>query len=515
MVETEPLTKADQKQVIAFLKCPASYKAQPASVDVIETHGALVFLAGEEVLKIKRAIKFDYMDFSTLAKRRAVCARELALNSPAAPDIYLGVVPITQDADGTLAIDGSGKPVEWAVRMRRFDQGKLYSNLARRHKIDHAMIKALAAEVASYHKHLAPQQITDGEGRMAGIINELRDVFGGLTDLIDPGEASAFLKAADSRLHQVSAVLDARARGGLIRRCHGDLHLGNIVELDGKPRLFDALEFDETLATTDLLYELAFLIMDLWHQGLRAEANLLLNRYLYETADLTQLDGLCALPLFLALRAAIKAMVTAQRACLVAEPAGRESQEADQYLHEGIEFLAPPPPRVVAVGGLSGTGKSTLAAEIAVHIGAAPGAVHLRSDLERKVLFGATETQRLGNEFYTAEAGRKVYDQLLQKTAQVLAAGHSVIVDAVFADQVWRRKIESVASRQGVPFTGLWLTAPEDDLLDRVNARRGDASDATADTVRSQLAKVPEAGSWHQVDAGGSPLETLFGAENV
>ncbi|MEM1199005.1 MAG: AAA family ATPase [Pseudomonadota bacterium] len=513
MTHSQPDTATAQEEVISLLEDPASYAHRPSSVEVIETHGALVFLAGEDVFKIKRAVAFDYMDFSTLAKRKAVCERELSLNQPNAPDLYLNVVPITREADGRLAISGSGTPMEWAIHMRRFSQDDLYSALARRRKIDDGMIKDLAASVAEYHMNLAPQATQDGTGPVGDIITELRVVFAQLEDFIPPDTADAYLKAAEKRLADVSPILDARAASGLIRRCHGDLHLGNIVQWNGKPVLFDALEFDEALATTDLLYEMAFLVMDLWHEGLRAEANLLLNRYLFETAKLDQPYGLSALGLFMAIRAGIRAMVTAQRASLVASDEADGSQDAETYLNDGLGFLTPHPPRLVAVGGLSGTGKSTLAAEIAVHIGSVPGAIHIRSDLERKLLFGAGETERLGAACYTPEANKRVYGAVLAKASQVLKAGQAVVVDAVFSDGTWRGKAKQVAEDLEVPFTGLWLDAPPETLISRVNARQGDASDATADVVRLQLAKDVSAQSWHQIDAGGSPLETVIAAD--
>ena len=513
MTQTQTDITQHQEEVISFLEDPASYADSPNSVEVIETHGALVFLAGAEVFKIKRAVAFDYMDFSTLAKRKAVCERELSLNQPAAPDVYLGVVPITREADGRLAFSGSGTPVEWAVHMRRFNQDDLYSALARRHKIDDGMIKDLAASVATYHERLPPQTTQDGTSPVGDIITELRDAFAQLEQFIPPSTADAYLKAAGERLTEVSPILDARAAKGLIRRCHGDLHLGNIVQWNGKPVLFDALEFDEALATTDLLYEMAFLVMDLWHEGLRSEANLLLNRYLFETAKLDQLDGLSAFGLFMAIRAGIRAMVTAQRASLVAGGDVDGAQDAETYLRDGLGFLTAHPARLVAVGGLSGTGKSTLAAEIAVHIGSVPGAVHIRSDLERKLLFGAAETERLGDACYTPEANKRVYEVVLAKAAQALSAGQGVVVDAVFSDGAWRERAKQVADDLGFPFTGLWLDAPPETLISRVNARQGDASDATADVVRLQLTKDVSAQSWHQIDAGGSPLETVIAAD--
>lgn len=508
-------TSIDQAAIIGFLRKPTSYDPNPKSVDVIETHGAMVFLVGDHVFKIKRAVKFDYMDFSTLEKRRKICERELALNKPSAPALYIDVIPITQEADGTLAVNGDGKPVEWAIHMHRFDQASLFTALARTHKIGRFEIKHLATEVALYHEGAAVSPDPDGAGRIEAIIEELHDAFQTLTGIIDGTQVANFTESVKSHLLRHAPVLNDRAHRGLVRRCHGDLHLGNIVQVDSKPVLFDALEFDETLATTDLLYEIAFLVMDLWHEGLRAEANLLLNRYLYETSDLDQLDGLRVLPLFMAIRAGIRAMVSAQRAAQVDEGDRSTCPEAGQFLGDALRFLAPPPARLVAVGGYSGSGKSTLAAEIAVHIGAVPGAVHIRSDLERKVLFGVGETVRLDDALYTAEASTKVYGAMMAKAATALSAEHSVIADAVFSDQSQRREIESVAQRLGVPFTGLWLTAPQDDLMERVSTRRGDASDATAETVRVQLSKGEATTSWHEIDASGSPLETVIAAQLV
>lgn len=505
----------DQTEIISFLKEPASYEGKPQSVQVFETHGALVFLAGNHALKIKRAVKFDYMDFSTLEKRRKICERELALNKPAAPELYIDVIPITQEADNSLAINGNGRPVEWAVHMNRFSQEDLFATLARKHKLGRSDIKKLAAKVAHYHRDASPAADRNGARRIEAIIRELRDAFQNLTKILDEAMASDFITLATSTLSRHAQTLDERAQRGLVRRCHGDLHLGNIVQVNNEPVLFDALEFDETLATTDLFYEIAFIVMDLWHEGLRTEANLLLNRYLYETSDLNQLDGLRLLPLFMAVRAGIRAMVTAQRAAQMQEDDRSRSQAANQFMKDALGFLNPVPARLVAVGGFSGTGKSTLAAEIATHIGAAPGALHIRSDLERKVLFGVGETERLDDTYYTAQAGAKVYDAVLAKTATALSAGHSVITDAVFAKPAQRRKVEHLASQLNVPFTGLWLTAPQADLVERVTARRGDASDATAETIQLQLSERTEATAWHQIDASGSPVETMIAAQIV
>jgi predicted kinase len=313
-------------------------------------------------------------------------------------------------------------------------------------------------------------------------------------------------------MRRAAAILDERAAAGSVSRCHGDLHLNNIVLWRGRPVLFDALEFDDDLATIDTLYDLAFLLMDLDMRAQRAAANAVLNRYLWRSGAALDLRGLQALPLFLGLRSAIRAMVTAERAEQEAGDAQvRDRGGAGRYLDAALAYLVPPAPRLIAVGGLSGTGKSTLAHALAPAIGPTPGAVHLRSDLERKSLFGVDATTRLGPEAYTRAAAEEVYAILYQKVRHVLAAGHAAIVDAVFARAEERAEIERVASDLGLPFRGLWLEAAPDTLVARVAARVGDASDVTPDVVREQLAYETGAfsESWSRVDAAAGPAATV------
>jgi predicted kinase len=258
--------------------------------------------------------------------------------------------------------------------------------------------------------------------------------------------------------------------------------------------------------------------MDLDIRRQRPAANVILNRYLWRSGAPLDLEGLAALPLLLGLRAAIRAMVTAQRARLAqGAAASRDVEIARGYLRAALGYLAPAPPRLVAVGGLSGTGKSTLAAALAADLGPAPGAVHLRSDLERKSLFGVAETERLAPEHYTQATSAEVYDILYRKARAALAAGHAVIVDAVLGKADERAAIEAVANELGTPFQGLWLTATPGHLLARVAQRTGDASDATPSVVRQQLGWQIGALSprWAEIDAGGRPAETLARASKV
>jgi predicted kinase len=277
-----------------------------------------------------------------------------------------------------------------------------------------------------------------------------------------------------------------RQAAGAVRRCHGDLHLRNIVRLAGEPVPFDAIEFSEKIANIDVLYDLAFTLMDLSRQGLGALANRLLNEWLWRIADLPAAphdEALALLPLFLSRRAAIRAYVDSA----VTAVSGADNAPARAYQQAALAFLQPAPPRLVAVGGLSGSGKTTLALKLAPGIGRAPGAAVVRSDVERKRLAGVGLEARMPAGSYTPGSSARVYAVLIARAERILRAGHSVILDAVFAREDERQAAQALAEKVGVPFEGIWLDVPKDVAQARVAARRGDASDATPDVVERQF----------------------------
>ena len=496
--------ETSQQAVIDFLGDPATHGG--GAVKRIDTHAASVFLAGKRALKIKRAVRFPVLDYSTLDRRKAACAAELEVNQPYAPAIYRRAVAITREDDGTLAIGGAGTPVEWAVEMRRFDETQTLDHLAKAERIDGALAEALGRAVA--RAHAAAPAIAN-----AGFIDALAEIIAqndaelrAAPELFPPRAVSALTAATRGALARMRALLIARERAGRVARCHGDLHLGNIVLLDGAPVLFDAIEFDPKIATGDVLYDLAFLLMDLIERGLTPAANIVLNRYLNETQRAEDLDALAALPLFLSLRAAIRAKVAAERWAQGGERA-RVAQSARDYFALAGKLLAPPPPMLLAVGGLSGTGKSLLARELAAEILPEPGAVVLRSDVERKILFGVAEADRLPETAYARDITTQVYALLVDKARRVIAAGHSAIVDAVFADERERAAIAQAAPADA--FHGLFMTADLTTRLARVGGRKGDASDADAAVARRQEQYNLGALQWTPVDASGSPEQTL------
>jgi aminoglycoside phosphotransferase family enzyme/predicted kinase len=490
-------TEPSQQAVIDFLASPATHGG--AAVRRFDTHAAAVFLAGNRALKIKRAVTFPFLDFSTLEKRKTACEAEIAANRALAPQLYRGVVAITRDGDG-FAIGGNGEPVEWAVDMVRFDESQTLDHLAAAGAIDTALADALGRAVAKAHDGAPVVRDANFTAALREIAAQNEQDLVKASTLFAPPAVNALVEATRLSLGKTQALLEARERDGMVRRCHGDLHLGNIVRIDGKPVLFDALEFDPKLATTDVLYDLAFLLMDLIERKLTPAANIVFNRYLMATRRDSDLDALAALPLFLSLRAAIRAKVTAMRADV-------DEKAAHDYFALAGKLLLPPKPMLVAVGGLSGTGKSVLAGQLAALISPAPGAVWLRSDVERKALFGVAETDKLPQAAYTREATAKVYAALAAKARRVMAAGHSAIVDAVFADAGERAEIEQAAG-QGV-FHGLFLTAPLDVRIARVGGRTGDASDADAAVALAQEQYDLGALAWRAVDASGTPDETL------
>jgi len=496
-----------QDEVIAFL---SGAKSHPGGepVEIVQTHGALVFLSGNVALKIKRAVRYDYMDLSTLKLREKMLRRELALNQPVAPQIYDDVIPITREANGGLALNGDGPPVEWVLRMQRFPASDELSVIADEGRLDDVLADDLGRCVFDYHV-MTPQRTADGATLITDILDELDRVFADLGDLLDATQVAHFHRESRAALGRIAPLLRKRGAEGHIRRCHGDLHLRNLVMLNGKPVPFDALEFDEVLGTCDVLYDLAFLIMDLRHRALGRAANIVMGSYLLAAMG-HQDDGLAALPIFIAIRAAIRAMVLAQTARATGSPV---SDEAALYLTEAIDVLSPPDPVLILIGGLSGSGKTTVAQALAPQIGAAPGAVLLRSDTERKALRHADPQAHLEASAYTPDARAAIYDRIIQRARNILNTGHSVLIDATFLAPTDREKATAVATSAGVALHRVWLDAPLDILIDRVTARSGDASDADAGVVRAQYASAAQPKDWQVISAAGSVADTVAGVK--
>jgi len=484
-----------QTPVLAFLGAQAERR--------IDTHAASVFLCGDRALKLKRAVRFDYLDFSTIEKRRKALEDELRFNRRTAPMLYRAVLPVVDAGEGQLVLGGEGKPVDWVLEMARFPDGALLADMAVAQPLDPALVSRLADNIVAFHAASEVGPCSGGAERfrrtVEGNVTSLR----AQADILGDARASLLSEGLRSAMAEATPLLDRRAAAGRVRHVHGDLHLANIALIDGEPVAFDCLEFDQELATTDVLYDLAFLLMDLWQRGQRVAANIAFNRY----CDLSpeDEDGLALLPLFLATRAAIRAHVLAAQSRR-GDPDGSIAQRAPAFLDLALSFLEPSAPRLIAVGGLSGSGKSTLARRLGGSIGRAPGARILRSDVLRKRLADIPPETRLPADAYTPEASAAVYRLLETLAGEALGQGQSVIADAVFAHGAERDAIGAVG---GANFAGLWLELDTQARTDRVGSRGPDASDANAAVVAAQAGyDTGSMGQWHVIPARG-PMEEI------
>ncbi len=455
---------------------------------VIETHIGQVFLVGPHAFKLKKAVDFGYLDFSSRAKRAWAVDRELALNRRTAPDIYQTAVWITREAEG-LAFDGLGERLERALQMRRFDADAVLSNTPDRVQGDFA--ESLGRQVARFH---AEAQKVQGAGDSLGyVVRSNADHLRALAADLGERDVSAVIGATQAVFDRLAPLLGARAAQGQVRACHGDLHLGNILAEHGGAVLFDCIEFNDRLSQIDVLYDLAFLLMDLVHRDQDAGANRVLNGYLDEAARTfgpAALEGLAALPLFMSVRASVRCHVSAHMGDIAA---------ARAYLASARGHLRARPVSLSAVGGLSGSGKSTWARRVAPTLGAPPGAVVLRSDEIRKRLWGRAPAERLPAEAYGPGSSERVYGRMLDEAKIALGAGCAVVLDAVFLRPQERAAAETLARACGAAFEGVWLEAPAPVMAARIQARTGDASDADRRVLEEQLARDPGAITWRKV----------------
>jgi len=495
--------KLDQRRVLDFL---GSSIGAAKGGKRIDTHASMIFLGGDRALKIKRAVRLPFLDYSTLEKRRLACEEELKVNAGNAPELYRRVVAITCNSDGALEIGGAGTPVEWAVEMARFDEEQTLDRVAASTTLEPFLADAVAEAILRSHDK-APR--AGGETWLASLLpiidrntQRFRAVSGLDAVAIDRLDA-----ASRDLATKLQPLLGRRAGRGFVRRCHGDLHLANIALVDHRPLLFDAIEFDPAIATTDILYDLAFTLMDLIHFNQAAAANAVFNRYLALAED-ENLDGLGLLPLFLSIRAAIRAHVLFMKS---EQTSDGEAvwREARRYFDLAGRLISPKPPLLVAIGGLSGTGKSLLARGLAGLIEPLPGALIVRSDVVRKHFFGVGETTALPPAAYLADVTERVYQGLSSTAQRVLAQGSSVVLDAAYLQESERKEITGLAARSNTPFVGLFLTADLATRLARIAQRRGDASDATRDVALQQGAYAIGAVEWHLIDAAGSAGDTL------
>ncbi len=485
----------DHARLIRALQDPALYAHRVETFTVVETHIYWVILTGEYAYKIKKPVDLGFLDFSTLEKRRHYCEEELRLNRRLAPQLYLGLVRITGESEHP-AIDGSGPVIEYAVKMRQFDPAQQFDRLLARKRLPARRFDEIAGRLAAFHEAAAVAPPDSPFGSPAAVWQPVAENHAQILALLREQDARRRLETLQdwfsARRQALDGLFRERKTKGAIREGHGDLHLANITLFEGKTVIFDCLEFNERLRWIDIINDAAFLVMDLENRQQRVLAWRFLNGYLEHTGDY---EAMALLPFYLAYRAMVRAKV----ALIRRGQSGLNEDERNaayrcflSYLAQAEGYAARPRPALIITHGLSGAGKTTISSPLAGRL----GAVRLRSDVERKRLFGLKVTQRAsappGADLYAPDASERTYERLAGLAEGVIRAGFPVIVDATFLERRRREHFRALAMRLDVPFLILHCHAPEPLLREWIRQRLAgadDASDADLAVLDHQLAR--------------------------
>jgi aminoglycoside phosphotransferase family enzyme/predicted kinase len=509
----------DIATLIGALADPRAWPFAVSDVEVRQTHISAVFAAGNIVYKVKKPVQLSFLDFSTLEKRRHFCSEEVRLNRRLAPDVYLGVVPVTEDR-GRIGFEGSGPTVDWAVKMRRLPDAATLEQYVLRDEIDAAHLRPLAARLAVFHAEGLRSEHIREFGRFDVVAGNIRENFAvsaptvGLT--ISPAVRGRVVELTEQALHELQPVIDSRAGRGVPCDTHGDLHLDHVYLFPDRPPpadlvVIDCIEFNERFRYADPIADMAFLAMDLEFHGRRDLARALADAYFAASGDV---EGRGLLPLYVSYRAAVRGKVDGLQLVEreIPEAARRQAlvrARGHWLLALGALEVPDRRPALVLVGGLPGSGKSFLAAKLATRTNFQV----IRSDVVRKELAGipagapARAAEQSG--IYTPEWTDRTYAECLQRAEARLFEGERVIVDATFIDERRREAFFDAALHWGVPVLFLLCEADPATIRARLEARRGDASDADWDVYRHASRRWVEPGRqiarWmRRIATGGS-----------
>ncbi|MFL1456193.1 AAA family ATPase [Marinobacter sp. GN3S48] len=487
--EERALSDTNTNDLILALQNEALYDHPVKEFQVFETHISQVILTGDYAYKIKKPMDFGFLDFSTLDRRKHFCEEELRLNSRLAESLYLDVVPITGTPDNPQ-IGGEGEAFEYAIRMHQFDQNELFDVRQERGALTPELLTSLARQAAGFHEQLPTVGNDKPLGTPEAVYAAMQENFDQIRPLLDD---KALLQQLDNleewtrtTFERQRELIASRRENGFVRECHGDLHLSNITVFNGEVTVFDCIEFNEPFRWIDVINDLAFLLMDLESRREPALANLVLNTYLEYRDDF---GALPLLPLYKAYRAMVRAKIAlftlGNPSLSEAEKAGLMQRYQD-YAQLAESYSVIPNPYMLATTGLSASGKTCVSAAMAEEL----GLIRLRSDVERKRLFGLGPLDQskspAGGNIYTPEATGKTYQRLADIASNLLGAGLPVIVDAASLKQSERTLLADVAENQGVPFALIHCEAPEDLRREWIRKRSGDASEATEELLDAQ-----------------------------
>jgi len=469
----------DQEETIAFLSDPATHNGLP--VEHIETHISHIFMAGPKAYKLKKPVRLPFLDFSSVTKRKHACHRELIINRRYAPEIYLHVDRIAKTRN-QLRFDGSGRTVDYVVTMTRFEGGHLLSQLCERGDVEDRWIIDFADRLADIHAHAKDlKSLEHPEHLVKTAIDTLSNLSNTIHD--EHGRDQVLASSLDlvEQFNKLAAFFDERQENGFVRHCHADLHTENVCLVDDRLLPFDAIEFSDRMATIDVAYDTGFLVMDLIAHQQQKLACIFLSRYLSATRDfgLLRIIEPCV-----GLRAAVRALVLGLKTEATGKPAPMRQTYLDLFAANSAHKVKP---TLIAIGGRSGSGKSTIAPSYALDCAAPWGAVILNTDVIRKRLAGLKPEQHLEPTAYSAASSEEIYEHLFEDAATCLENGHPVVLDATFLSPAQRQRAEMLAQEKNVPFRGIWLEASRTQLRNRVANRKRSASDAGLDVLNKQL----------------------------
>lgn len=475
--------------LISALQNPALYPHPVEGFRIIETHISWVILTGTYAYKMKKPVNFGFLDFTGLDARKHFCEEELRLNQRMAPDLYLKVVAVTGSPEAP-ELEGEGPAIEYLLQMHEFPQSQLLTEVQGRGELTDAHVDALAEQIARFHQ-TTPQvptghPLNSADAIVAPMRQNFEQIRPLLTEDVDRLQLDALEAWTESNIQRLWPVLDARCRDGFVRECHGDLHLGNAALIDGKVMLFDCIEFNEAFRFTDIALDTAFLTMDLEDRGLKSQARRFVNAWLERTGDYQALE---LLHLYKAYRALVRAKINLFR--LAQEQDGVQKaailRRYRSYVNLAESYSAIPSPFLAITHGVSAIGKS----HVALRLTEALGALRLRSDVERKRLYGTGQASPLRDGLYSPGASEATYQRLHQLAAIALRSGFPVVIDATYLKRQQRDAAWQLAESTGTPFLILDCQAPDkvvQQWLSQRQAEGSDPSDATLQVIQAQQA---------------------------
>jgi aminoglycoside phosphotransferase family enzyme/predicted kinase len=485
------MTTTSDNELIRALLQQSCYDHPVEQIELVETHISWVLLTGEYVYKIKKPVDFGFLNFSTLERRKHYCEEELRLNQRLAHELYLAVVPIGGSPDQPILYASKGA-FEYAVKMRQFPQSQQLDRVLARGELRPEQLDEVAVLLAGFHQRIQSASPAQDYGDPDHVYRPVHENFQQIAQHLPDDEQSATLQELEDWSErcfvQVRPTISQRKMAGFVRECHGDLHLSNLAWYHDAPLVFDCIEFNPNLYWIDIINDIAFLVMDLQDRGQWSLAYRLLNVYLERTGDY---EGMSVLRFYLVYRAMVLAKVNAIRLAQAAGNPELIQQSRDDflnYLNLAVRYIDRVQPMLVITRGLSASGKSVVAAELLERL----GAIRIRSDVERKRLYGidanesASASPNAG--IYTPEATLKTYARLYELAGVIIEAGYPVIIDAAFLRRDERERFQQLAQQHQVSFVILDIRAPEHVLRQRISKRRNDVSDATLDVLGQQLA---------------------------